>query len=42
VVEGCEDLGFARETGEAVAILGEGVGEDFDGYIAMELGIVAR
>ena len=34
-----EHLGFAGEAGEAVGVGGEGVGEDFDGDVAIELGV---
>ena len=39
VVQRCQNLCFARETGEAIGIGGEGVGENFDGDIAVELGV---
>jgi len=35
----CQHLYFAGETGEAIGIGGEGVGEDFDAVIAVELGV---
>ena len=35
VIEGREDLGFSRESDEAVGVGGEGVGEDFDGDLAI-------
>ena len=35
MIEGREDLGFSRESDKAVGVGGEGVGEDFDGDLAI-------
>ena len=39
VVEAGEQLRLPLEPGEAVGVLGEGVGEDLQGDLAVELGI---
>ena len=39
MVERGEDLGFSGEAGEAVGVGGEGVGKDFAGDFAVELGL---
>ena len=39
MVERGEDLRFALEAGQAIGIVGEGIGQDFQGDIAIELGV---
>ena len=39
MVERSEHLGFALEASEIVGILREGGGEDFEGHVAVELGV---
>ena len=34
-----EDLGFALEAGEAIRILRECLGQDFEGHVAVEFGV---
>lgn len=39
MIQGGEHLGFARESGQIIGVVGQHLGEYFDGDVAIELGV---